>query len=1046
MVFGLAVTAGFTVVGEVFKALVNALDVVGGGEYGKFTAEGLRILSFDPSGIILLDAKVGGEDFTFVSEVWVTFNFFELEKVAKRVKKKEMVRVEVRDGEFWVGVFRVGKVVEEKDLPDDVREVWEKARGFKGIYTEAHLKVDVAAFRRIVKSAEARKLYEYVGFRVEEPRGDVVFFADEETFSRVEIGRGEIWVLVVEGRAKSAYWLRVFSPMLILGFSSVVDLNFKPGGVLQISYAHPHALVDFWLASAGDRPLKTLQAILEKPKPVRRLVWRLDGKKDVETFAGLLTAVDAARFAVEGFWMGAVGEDFWIFWSYDGKGFVSIPKYKFYEYHYPGEDVFGQVISARDFLNFLKDVEVLEYYLEELPGKPPSMVFVGSGVKIAPREFKVERVEREKRIPEVKGTPLFSISTKLLRDVVEDALVAEDQFMVFAVSPYEATVLGRNKIYYEASLPADTIKVLEEDVVAVHRYVMEALKVFLENVPADVVSLGKVDYSLYVESETRMGLLKAVVLQTAEEVKDAYAFYEEYRKPKPPPPPPIEMVKVRLVKDYHFGIVGPDLKVYGPFKEGEIVELPKSTAEELVAKGYASYELAPPPPPPPVAPPTISIEDLRRELPIPAEHKELFTKVVVGTYLGREIAFPTLARRLPGAVLQLHPSIDLKRDLITILHEFGHQVWDFILKDEQRRRFREIHAKQPMKACPTAEESFAEAYAWFYGNMKDRLKNEYPEIYAFMEELFAPPVAPPAVPEKVSREEFMRAFDEALFEWIPHFIELHKPGLSGNLRYEAPEFEAEYVAKLNMDFVLEKFKDAIAKKKEEEWEHYSRLYATSPTYAQRWFEKLSSDVVYYFSADIVKEAAKQLFEEAKAKARAPKPPVAPPPPEKRPLRELPEQVRELTESLESEAYASFLAAGLPREEWLKHRATVLSEIRDAVGAYEELPKFEAEEKIRERVSKFVSALIERVKAPPVPPAVPPAIPPAVPPTPVVGVEIVYEVRKPLTEKEAEEVLRELGVSSFNEALEKVLRGELPPEKVKAVYDALMKLREIRREY
>jgi len=161
--------------------------------------------------------------------------------------------------------------------------------------------------------------------------------------------------------------------------------------------------------------------------------------------------------------------------------------------------------------------------------------------------------------------------------------------------------------------------------------------------------------------------------------------------------------------------------------------------------------------------------------------------------------------------------------------------------------------------------------------------------------------------------------------------------------------------------------------------------------------------------------------------------------EKRPLRELPEQIRELTESLVSEAYASFLAAGLPREEWLKHRGSVLSEIRDAVGTYEELPKFEAEEKIRERVSKFVSSLIERVKAPPVPPVAPPAIPP----TPVVGVEIVYEVPKPLTEEEARDVLRELGVSSFNDALEKVLRGELPPEKVKAVYDALMKLREVR---
>lgn len=45
--------------------------------------------------------------------------------------------------------------------------------------------------------------------------------------------------------------------------------------------------------------------------------------------------------------------------------------------------------------------------------------------------------------------------------------------------------------------------------------------------------------------------------------------------------------------------------------------------------------------------------------------------------------------------------------------------------------------------------------------------------------------------------------------------------------------------------------------------------------------------------------------------------------------------------------------------------------------------------------------------------------------------------QPLTEEELKFVLRELGVDSLDQALEKVLTGELPAEKVKKVYDALM---------
>jgi len=133
-------------------------------------------------------------------------------------------------------------------------------------------------------------------------------------------------------------------------------------------------------------------------------------------------------------------------------------------------------------------------------------------------------------------------------------------------------------------------------------------------------------------------------------------------------------------------------------------------------------------------------------------------------------------------------------------------------------------------------------------------------------ELVPPPV-PPVVPEKVSREEFMRAFDEALFEWIPHAIEGHKPGLSGRLHYEAPEFEAETLAKFSMDTVLSKWENVIAKEKEDQ---YRRYVETTPEHAKRILVDIP-EYARHLAFSLVEKTETQLFEEAKAKV-----PVRPP--------------------------------------------------------------------------------------------------------------------------------------------------------------------------
>jgi len=167
--------------------------------------------------------------------------------------------------------------------------------------------------------------------------------------------------------------------------------------------------------------------------------------------------------------------------------------------------------------------------------------------------------------------------------------------------------------------------------------------------------------------------------------------------------------------------------------------------------------------------------------------------------------------------------------------------------------------------------------------------------------------------------------------------------------------------------------------------------------------------------------------------------MPPVPPEKRPLREFPEQIRRLEETLYREAESQFRV--LPSEEWLRNRATVREEIRSAIRAYEDFPKEEAEEKIRERVIKFVSELIESLRAPPVvAPPPPPAVVPMVAPP---AVEIVYAPReKPITPEEMQAIKRELKVESMGDLLDKVLKGEVKPEEIKRVHEELMMKRRL----
>jgi len=90
-------------------------------------------------------------------------------------------------------------------------------------------------------------------------------------------------------------------------------------------------------------------------------------------------------------------------------------------------------------------------------------------------------------------------------------------------------------------------------------------------------------------------------------------FYKWKEVTVPPPlPPRIEFVKVRFLKDMP-AIVGADMKVYGPFVRGDVVELPKVNAEVIVKQEIGTYTLVPP------ALPAREIEALRTVAKVKAD-------------------------------------------------------------------------------------------------------------------------------------------------------------------------------------------------------------------------------------------------------------------------------------------------------------------------------------------------------------------------------------------------------------------------------------------
>jgi hypothetical protein len=224
----------------------------------------------------------------------------------------------------------------------------------------------------------------------------------------------------------------------------------------------------------------------------------------------------------------------------------------------------------------------------------PSQVraFAKYALPVAPRELPALELKLKIEAPEVVGAGVFAGP------------------VVFYTTPYEIEAFGKNAVYYSATFELDDFKTVTENFVLIGNEAFDYLVGFLRNVPAEWCTVGKTEENdIYLSCETDIGELRAI--RTQYRLEEAIKAYEERIKrpsaspeieelPVAPPPPPVERVTIYMLQDYP-ELVGVDGRSYGPYKAGEAAWVPRENAEDLVEKGWASWEK---PPPPAVAPPT----------------------------------------------------------------------------------------------------------------------------------------------------------------------------------------------------------------------------------------------------------------------------------------------------------------------------------------------------------------------------------------------------------------------------------------------------------
>lgn len=529
------VDAEFSINGAKLKAIVNAYRELVSGFVFHFTREDVSASVMDLDHSRMIDLHLTPYDYRcYVDEVLVRGDMGVLWGAVKGLKKAETVRVVVRDGKFYVGTVQPGVVVPEEELLEEER--------FKPpeLVDAASLSVVVSDFRRVLKSVPAD--FVHVGFDIDAPEGHLLF--SNVKHSILDLGPRQLteWLLGMKGKTRVLYDRLLFTALFVMGLSELADIHLTTQDVATINYEEDEYTLRFYIAPKISGEEKITE-ILAKPRPVRTEIMQMT-ERTIKNVLKVVKAIDQVS-PDGGLTIAPRGEGLILYWRNGYKGYLRVEPVYLERWDPPAERIAGLFYTS-GLIRLLKDLETLRLFLEVFEGER-RLVLVGVGPKVAPKELVADQTIAEVEIPDVRGVEIFMGPVDLLKRTVEDADVADDDYLVFLTTPYVIEAFGRNAVYYEATFELDDFKVMvEEDHVSISGDYFKPLARFFGLITDGFCVVGRSEEratDIYLACETALGSFRAIVPQ---EVYQIEAAEEAYRKrvAKPPTPPEVEKLPV----------------------------------------------------------------------------------------------------------------------------------------------------------------------------------------------------------------------------------------------------------------------------------------------------------------------------------------------------------------------------------------------------------------------------------------------------------------------------------------------------------------------
>jgi len=509
----------FTFNGAYFKAIVNAYRQIADEFVFHFTRADVRTSMMSPDGKRLIQIVLTPHYYdAYQEEAWVRGGMGILWGAVKKLKKADTVTVRVEEDKLYVGTIKVGDVVPEGEIFDE-----EKIAPPAGVEL-GFIQVIASGFKRVLRSVPDT---EYVGFDIDEPGGHIVLGE-----SVVDLGEPHEWLLAVSGKARVAYTLKLFIPLLVSGLIEDAYIRITDKDHVIVEYAEAQSTVRFYMAQVtGGEAM--IARIVDRPKPVRTEILRMGERESAVLFKAVkaidyLTEYDVITFDT--------ADGLGLFWQV---GYLKVPSHYLETWSPPPAPIQGG-FNLKDLVKHLKGVEDLRLYYDA----ENRLVLWGTGPTIAPGELTALSPGVKVEAPTVEGKVIFRGPVDLILRTVDDAMAAGDEYLVFYTAPYEIEAFGRNAVYYEATFELDSFQAVEEDYIPIGSDAFGYLIGFLKNVPAPWCSVGKtLDNHVYLSCETEIGEFRAV--RTTYETEEAIKAYEEKVK-RPVAPPEAEKLPTAL--------------------------------------------------------------------------------------------------------------------------------------------------------------------------------------------------------------------------------------------------------------------------------------------------------------------------------------------------------------------------------------------------------------------------------------------------------------------------------------------------------------------